>query len=488
VTPDRGTAGTKFTFSTDAWPEGDPVDYWVMAPGMRDPFALGLIYGEEGGRTEWSWTAPDNIWGGTWTMNARGEYSEVQITIPFVLEGPPPPPPPGAGSAPDAAVPGETITFRASGYRGGEEIAYWVSSPHTTTPIDQNRDDELYANAEGVVTVPWTVPADARPGLWSMVLLGRSSQLQQQIVFRVLEPGSAAGVPDVYVEPGAAPAGTIFHFVGSGFKPEEPLAYWVTPPEGEAFSDNRTVYADPEGNINLAWQSPADAMLGTWVMSIQGQNSVKQVHLDFVIGSTSANGEPPPPPEGVSPAAGAPGTTFSFFAEGFEQHEVVGWWPTTPQGRVLDGAVDVQTSKAGRLEWTWTAPPDAAPGTWTMTVQGKTSNLERVIRFEITGTDAPPPPPPPYSVTPEQGPPGTTFTFTAEGLVPGEDVGYWADNLRGTIYPGDTELSADQEGRLEWTWTAPDDAPSGRWLMVVKSSTSDDEVANTHISIPFVIE
>jgi hypothetical protein len=488
VTPERGEAGTTFTFSTDAWPKGDVVDYWILPPGRERPFDVGRIYGEEGGITEWSWEAPDTIWAGTWTMNARGEFSEAFVRIPFVLDGPPPPAPPTSSVTPGEGPPGAVLTFTATGYEPNEEIAFWVNTPNETVPPIANGDDELFANRDGTVTWQWAIPIDAVAGRWTMVSMGRNNQMKQVIPFFVTQPGSGAGAPEGTVEPSVAVPGSEFRFTSSGFKPEELINYWVTSPAGEVRSDNRAIYADKAGNISFTWRSADSDLNGRWLMTIEGSKSVKQIQLTFeIIGQADGT---PPPGKGVSPPAGAPGTTFAFFAEGFDEKEEIGWWVSSPERQTYAGGVDVFANIHGRFEGSWTSPEWAIPGTWSIIIQGVEETFEPVvIEVTITADDGPPaaPPPPPYTVTPEAGPPGTTFSFEARGLQSGEDVGYWANAPDRTIYPGPHQISANRQGILRWEWTAPEDAMPGKWTMAVQSSVSDEIVSNAQFSIPFHI-
>ncbi len=483
VGPERGTPGTRFDFFFDGWPRGDVVDFWVLAPGQEEPYFLGRIYGDEG-RTEWHWIAPDDVWGGVWIMGAHGYFSEASVQIPFYIDGPDPPPPPTASVSTTEAVPGQTLTFTANGYKGGEEIAFWVNAPGVVDPVFANGDDELYANLDGEVTFSWTLPDDAPVGVWSVAVLGRSTYTEHQIVFSVVAPGEPAALP-YQVEPANGPPGTTFTFTASTFKNEEPIGYWATGPEGQTRSSDDGLWADETGNVVLTWATSPEAMSGEWVMTLQGKNSLKTFNIPFRIGGASSGAVSPS--EGVSPVEGAPGTTFHFFVEGYMPREQAGWWPTSPTGELLPGGIDVKVDETGRLDWTWTAPPNVVPGRWMMVVQGKESNRESRLFFEIVTDEVPPPPSPPYSVTPASAPPGTTFTFTAE-VEPTEQLGYWATDPRGTVYPGSSEINADDEGLLTWTWTAPEDALVGPWMMTVQSSISDEVVANTWLTIPFAIE
>jgi hypothetical protein len=380
------------------------------------------------------------------------------------------------------------LTFTATGYDPGEEIAFWVNTPHETVPPIANGDDELFANSDGTVTWQWAIPADAVAGRWVMVAMGRNEQMQQAIPFYVTQAGPGAGAPEGAVEPTVAVPGEQFRFTASGFKPEELIGYWVTSPAGEVRSNNKQVYADAAGNISFRWRSADSDVNGRWLMTIEGSNSLKQIQIPFEIAG-QADGTPPPG-KGVTPSAGAPGTTFSFFAEGFDEREEIGWWVAAPDHETYAGSIDVFANINGRFDGSWASPEWAMPGTWSIVIQGTEETFEPVvIEVTITPPDGPPaaPPPPPYTVTPETGPPGTTFSFEARDLQSGEDVGYWANAPDRTIYPGSNEISANRQGILRWEWTAPEDAMPGKWTMAVQSSVTDEIVSNAQFTIPFHI-
>jgi hypothetical protein len=509
VEPASGTIGTKFTFRFNGWPEGDVIDSWVLPPGRIEPFFLGRFYGDpdEAGFTEWSWEVPPDAWGGVWTMNARGDFSEAAVTIPFYIDGPPAPPPAAASAIPAVASPGTRMTFIANGYDPGEEIAYWIDAPGETYPIARNGIDELFADIDGVVSWEWTVPSDAPLGTWSTTARGVKTGFQHQILFEVVAdaPDAApapppddedaesptvpteAGTPtEGSVQPLNAPAGTIFHFEASGFKRKEQIQYWLTDPEGETTSDNQGIFADEEGHAVIDWPSPPDALGGQWTMTMLGSRTRVEVQVQFVIDGPGSG----PPPQQVSPPVGSPGTIFSFSTAGLFPREKVGWWITAPDGAIYQGGVDVKADAEGRFSWEWVAPAAAPAGNWMAVLQGKRSDIERMIPFELVRDDAPPAATLETGVTPDSGPPGTVFTFTAIDLEPEESVSYWATAPDGTIYatPPEDTLRVNEEGVVSWSWTAPEDAMPGRWTMVIQSNYTDDVVARTLVEIPFTIE
>src|SRR5215217_9229927 len=92
----------------------------------------------------------------------------------------------------------------------------------------------------------------------------------------------------------------------------------------------------------------------------------------------------------VQPQSGPPGTRFLFFTDGFAADEPISIWLNAPDGRVLaaeDQALE-NSSASGAATWTWTAPADAALGTWQMVGHGRRSGNEQIIPFTI-GQPAP---------------------------------------------------------------------------------------------------
>jgi hypothetical protein len=108
----------------------------------------------------------------------------------------------------------------------------------------------------------------------------------------------------------------------------------------------------------------------------------------------------------VTPTAGSVGSTFVFNANGFkgdndsdeddDDAERVAYWINTPSGAIIsqgpdDGDDDdsdkgsylTKANRDGVLNWEWTAPVDAAPGSYVMVARGLKSGYEVTIPFEV---------------------------------------------------------------------------------------------------------
>jgi hypothetical protein len=188
--------------------------------------------------------------------------------------------------------------------------------------------------------------------------------------------------------------------------------------------------------------------------------------------------------QAVQPPRGVAGTTFTFYATGFDDDARVVFWATAPDGQIVgDNSYRTRTNDAGRADWEWVAPATATPGTWTMVAQqGERAETARTIPFEIVpvgqAENLPPDVDSPAAnnrdVVPNVGAPGSRFTFFATGFKRKEIVGFWFNAPDGSVYSNTTDwrVRASDGGRADWLWTAPGDVPLGIWQAVAQGNES----------------
>lgn len=484
VTPTSGAPGTTFAFTASGFSAGERVGAWLIRPDSQpvelirpeDP----QLFANNDGQASWNWTAPADAPGGAWQATARGVESGVERTATFTIaagEGPAR----EQGVTPASGGPGTTFTFVATGFNSGEQVGAWLNRP------DRGQIDAtpwLFADDQGRATWTWTAPADAPGGNWSAVALGRDSRVEVVIAFTLTGSTPAeTPMPSGSVTPASGPPGTTFTFTVANFAPNETVFYWAANPDGTPLPNNAEARADANGQASWSWTAPENAPSGDWIMSARGLSTYRESQIRFSISAQPAAAAP----FTVTPASGEPGTTFTFTASRFNVIEFLDVWVDEPESTVLAGPANVRANGQGVAEWSWTAPEDALGGAWRMIALGRDSQVQYIIPFEITRSEAPQPATT-YSVTPSSGPPGTTFTFSAAGFVAGEKVGYWTTTPDGAIIPSGKEAVADADGRISWSWTAPEDAQPGLWLMIARSSQSDDVNNDVLYSIPFTIE
>lgn len=199
------------------------------------------------------------------------------------------------------------------------------------------------------------------------------------------------------VDPPAGRPGTTFTFSAEGFRTDEEVGVWINAPDGsvlriiKANGDELVLIAGTRGRIEWAVTMSQDAQPGFYGMVARGTRTGRELIIPFQIDPAA----PPPAPEtpegdwGVDPASGPPGTTFFFFAEGFENSEQVGVWINAPDGSILrvvrpDGReLAFEADDDGRAEWSVTLGQNAQPGFYTMVIQGVDSGFQREIPFQV---------------------------------------------------------------------------------------------------------
>lgn len=169
------------------------------------------------------------------------------------------------------------------------------------------------------------------------------------------------------------------------------------------------------------------------------------------------------------------GSAIRFIGTNFQPGEKVGWWATAPDGVVLGGEEVRASRDRGYIEILFDVPSHALGGRWAMTAYGNLTQVPVIATFEVIGRAPEQVDPEDFDVkvAPPVGPPGTRFAFAATGFDEEEDVSYWITAPAGTVYAaypkGET---ADNNGRIDFAWTAPFDAPRGVWVMTMQGYDS----------------
>lgn len=392
VSPERGAPGTTFSFSATGFRPGERIGAWLSAPDGTnrdlDPGRGVTINADETGLAIWQWRSPADAPGGAWIARARGILSGYEVAIPFTIAAEPPPAP-IATIEPAAGPPGTTFTITVGGFPPAEELGSFVIQPDGA-----QRDGVPYFRAgdDGVARWTWTAPADAPAGAWRAVTreLARGRVDSREVVLdftitgATTAPPPAAG-PSGSVSPASAPQGSTFTFSFSNLPAGEELRFGLTNPDGlpVAVGDRVTIAAD--GSAAWAWHSPADAQPGEWTLAARSQRTRAEVQVRFTITSDA------PPPAGVSPERGPPGTIFTFYGAGFRQNELVGYWLNAPDGTIIPFAEPLVADKDGRVFVQLEAVADTPRGLWTLVLQSsdnannrrRNSDLTYVIRFTV---------------------------------------------------------------------------------------------------------
>jgi hypothetical protein len=321
-----------------------------------------------------------------------------------------------------------------------------------------------------------------------LVLLGMGAALVPQ----------QAAAQDTAVQPPTGVPGTTFTFFAFGFGRNADVVFWATAPDGSIGGDPtyRTT-SNEEGRADWQWVAPPDAMPGIWTMVAQQAefdededaelvpDRFQKINFEIVpveqVGAIPPGGTPDAPgtqTRNVEPKVGAPGSLFTFFAIGFKPGEQVSYWFNSPDGTLYppeEQEFVVMASDDGRADWDWVPPLDAATGIWQAVAFGQSSNTQRTIFFEVVplgqvvetpggGVER--------GAEPYVSAPNDTVAFFATGFASKERVSFWATAPDGSIYNG-SEVIANEDGRADWFWRSPEDAPFGVWQMIAFGQKSE---------------
>jgi hypothetical protein len=510
VEPPAGTAGTTFMFvgRSKHFIPGEQVGSWFIQPNGEPLNVEQGMSVDPTGQIFRLWTAPPGAYGGVWVFRAVGISSGHNIDMTFTIDGPEAPPreekPIVMSVTPEQGPPGTLFTFTAEGFAPEELVSNWFVLPgpdEHNTSIDTPQP-WLQANGQGAIVWQWTAPPDAPGGLWRWQLSGTQTPGRQGVDFQIISdtpvPPEPTTGPGTIQPPGGLPD-TVFRISVEGFQSGEGLFYWAEDPNGESVEVHEEVHADSQGRAEWTWESPHDAMAGSWTLVVRGRLSPITIQIPFIIFDPAAQ-----PPFSVQPAVGGPGTTFTFTAIGYNSGEILSVWASGPPDEETGLSTEyslegIQANRHGIAEWDWTAPAEIPAGDWDMIAEGRVSRQSNHIPFTIVRDTPPPDPERPYGVTPESGPPGTTFQFYGEGFQKHERVSVWLTtppperevvriNPDADDEDEADEIGSDENGRVDVAWTAPPDAPRGLWHLTMRTSLSEDFDEDITYVIYFTVE
>ncbi len=167
------------------------------------------------------------------------------------------------------------------------------------------------------------------------------------------------------------------------------------------------------------------------------------------------------------------GRVVEFSGSGFTPDGRVSSWATAPDGSVLSGPATF-ADDAGNFTISFDIPAATEGGQWAMTAFDWQTQIPVFASFNVIGRPADTARRMGWSA-PEEGPFGSTFAFAAVGFDPNETVSYWITAPDATIaaaYPA--SATANDQGRVDITWTTPASGLSGTWVLTIQGIDSDN--------------
>jgi hypothetical protein len=321
VYPTEGPPGTMFFFSATGF-SSERVGYWFNDPNGRI-YANRYRYAVHAfdNTIEWRWQVPYDATPGYWTAVARGEESQQQQVIQFLVLPPAaeqstqqptylPDNPPGATVTPSVGNPGTNFEFKVWGL-DGERVGYWFENPNGQLIADDVR--YWFKTQNNPQTWNWKAPYNAAPGVWKVTARGEESGIEYSLSFEINPSATQTSQQTAPVNPTCIGAvepfigypNTDFSFYATGFPARTLVRYWAEDPNGRKYDydDERYIGSNPDGRVDITWNAPADAAYGYWKMYFlseetdEVESQIERV-LYFEI---RPPGEPIPPEDFVPP-------------------------------------------------------------------------------------------------------------------------------------------------------------------------------------------
>jgi hypothetical protein len=279
-----------------------------------------------------------------------------------------------------AARPGDSVSLSASGFASGEDLAvYWgrvTGDPSTVLHADGGGSVSKVAVQVGVAPV----------GTSSLFVVGRKSGAAASAPFQVL-----GLYPTITAKPYALKAAQRITFSGKGFVPGERVLVHVNSAGGTPVA---ALPSDQGGGFaNAGFLIP---------FGLKGQQTV--VFIGEKSRATAIGGFtvlPYQPQARASTYGAMPGTSLTFYADGFAPNEAVHVFAGGGQGSQGDLVSAFRVDGNGRAKGggSYTIPGNASNGV-TFTLLGARSNASAtvVVKVDNSGGAADVPPAPKYNL------------------------------------------------------------------------------------------
>jgi hypothetical protein len=343
-------------------------------------------------------TMPSSVSGSGATVVAQEQGSSKSATAQLVS-------PAGAASASivgkAAGQPGNTVTVSATGFGPGETVnVFWGRMNGTPAAT-------LTADGSGSISRASVKVGVAPVGPTTLVLVGTKTQATATAPYQML-----GLYPSTTPHPYAVLSGKTMTYTGSGFAPGEQVLIYFNASGG---TPALTVQASSGGSFSTSFVVPF-GLTGRQTLTALGAESRAAVSTSFTV-------LPYSPTVAASTYGAMPGTSISFYANGFAPNEVVLVYLGRGQGSAgtLVTAFRVNAQGAAGGAGNYVIPSNGGP-TLYFTLVGQQSGGSGVAKVSLTTPQesVTVPTQPPYVLPPSLGgkaspQPSATATQSSQG-------------------------------------------------------------------------
>lgn len=351
---------------------GSQIDFTLKRKADEKGQGIGFVQADKGGSFGgFSFTLPDTFSSGNFILVAKqhdGKHETSAIgrltaNSPVVTFGT------------QVGKPGDDIAFSLKGFSPREEVkVYWNSLG--AQPVATLQMDEGGGLLSGSIPVPF-----GAVGNNSFIFVGEKSQSPVTVPFLMLNLYPVASI-SAY----AAKADTTLTFDGSGFGPKERVRVYLNSVQSVPVG---IIEADDTGSFEGAgaFLIPFD-LKGKNSFILLGEQSQAPATVSFDV-------LPYTPYAEASTYGGRPGTTITFYGQGFARNEVVHIFVGRGQGSPGEEVTCAKTDRLGSLVagGSYTIPHNAEPGKLSFSLVGSKSRAEATAVMEVMDPGGTVPPP-----------------------------------------------------------------------------------------------
>ncbi|MGY1708313.1 hypothetical protein ACI8AC_02245 [Geodermatophilus sp. SYSU D00758] len=380
LNPAVAQPGASITVSGFGFDPGSTVDLVLSAAGAAEGEGVGSAEADEDGGFSTQLALPERLAPGNLEVTAKQRDSDITATAEAVATA-------GTGSvelSETTGKPGDVIAVSARGFEPGETInVYWgrvTGEPSATLTADESGGVGEASVRVGTGTV----------GDGTLVLVGETSGTAATAAFHL-----TGLYPTVAAEPYAVKARQAVTLSGEGFAPDEQVLIYINASSG---SPLMTTQADDQGDFGGVGFEVPYGLKGSNSLVMIGEQSRASASSGFEVLPYTPSAQP-------STYGGAPGTTFSFFAEGFGPDEVVLVYLGRGQGNPGELVTAFQVDDQGAAGAGGSFQVDGSDqGTLTFGLVGRDSGSETTAEFQVSAPAGPVgdvPPREEYTLPPE---------------------------------------------------------------------------------------
>lgn len=374
LNPASATAGSSIGVAGSGFDPASVIDLYITSDPKNDkkPQELGFAQADSSGSFgSFSFSLPPNYRAPTFTVIARQRNSSNEAVATGRLESLRP----SIKLGTNVGVVGDVVQISAQGFMPDEEVKVYFNSlsgdPFQTFTASNGGSIEKQA-----IKIPY-----GPVGNNSIIFIGTESQSPVTVQFLMLTL-----YPNVAISSYATKADTVLAFSGAGFGPEEEVSVHLNNPQAPPIV---TFKSDAGGAFENAgaFVIPFE-LTGKNTLIFIGQKSQATATAGFDVLPYTPNVQP-------STYGGRPGTTITFYGDGFARDEVVRFYLDRTRNSRGRQVACAKADAQGRIGagGSYTIPPNAQPGQLTFTVVGSRSRAVTTTAVEVMEAGVPIPVP-----------------------------------------------------------------------------------------------